>query len=75
MKSIYYYFFFSFTCLLEKNQITITPHIFTLYDVTHSRLVTHFRSLKIQKINTLFFLLLHKLGLLYTFNLKYVFYC
>ena len=41
------------------------------YDVTHSRFVTHFRILKIQKIINFF--LLQKLGLLYTFNLKYVF--
>ena len=45
------------------------------YDVTHSRFVTHFRILKVQKIKILSFLLLHKLDLLYIFNLNYGFKC
>ena len=42
------------------------------YDVTHYRFVKHFRILKFQKTKILIFLLLHKLSLLNTFNLKYV---
>ena len=45
------------------------------YDVTHSRFVTNFRFLKIQKKKILIFFIVAKLGLLYSFNLKYVFKC
>ena len=45
------------------------------FDVTHSRLVTHFRIIKNSKNKILIFLILHKLGLLYIFNLKYAFKC
>ena len=41
------------------------------FDVTHSRLVTHFRILKNQKIKIFTFLILHKLNLLYIFNLNF----
>ena len=45
------------------------------YDVTHSRLVTHFRVLKCSKKKLIFFNIAKKLGLLYIFNLKHVFKC
>ena len=45
------------------------------FDVTHSRLVTHLRIIKKSKNKILIFLILHKLGLLYIFNLKYAFKC
>ena len=44
------------------------------YEVTNSRLVTHFRIPKIQKIKILVFSLLRKLGLLYIFYLKFSFF-
>ena len=59
--------------MFSEVQSTLTS--LRTYDVTHSRFVTHFRILEIQKIKILIFLLLHKIGLLYTFNLKYVFKC
>ena len=45
------------------------------FEVTHSRFVTHFKIQEIQNIKILIFLLLHKLGSLYIFNLKYVLKC
>ena len=45
------------------------------FDVTHSRLVTHFRIIESSKNKSFDFLILHKLGLLYIFNLKYAFKC
>ena len=49
-------------------------HLFRTFDITHSRLVT-FRVIKNSSIKVLIFLILHKLGLLYIFNLKYAFKC